>query len=149
MWNKTSNAGATIQNALDYAMSVNATGPEVSQAAELYPNVAAVASVYGDPQAKYTSFLAKAEGAAYVKDASFFWNQPLDDRGYDEIASPPSKTKTLAEQSTASTAPHGKSTVGTRPENAAFRLGFESWRAWGMLYGACVIVMVASFVDFL
>lgn len=136
-------------------MTIPATGPDASYVAELYPNIAAVASKYGDPDNKYASFLAKAEGDAYVKDANFFWNQPLSDSGFAKEGSTstmkaPAATGSSGKgASSTSQAPHEKSTVGTKQENAAFSLGLSSWRAWGMLYGVCMLVMAASFVEFL
>ena len=126
-------------------MTMPATGLDTDYVAELYPNVAAVASVYGDPAGKYTNFLANAEGVGYVQDANFLWNQPLSDHGYSQSAA----ANGSPSASTTSGAPNGKSTVGTRPENMAFRIELASWRAWGMLYGTCILVMVVSLVDFL
>lgn len=143
-WNKTTTAGATIQSALDYAMTLAPGSSETAYAAELYPNIAAVAAKYGDPDGKYAAFLAKAEGSAYVADANFYWNQPFSDSGFDVTKS----TSSSAGSGTAtSSAAHVKSTVGTKQENFALRIGFASWRAWGMLYGACTVVMAVSFVE--
>ena len=142
-WNKTTTAGATIQSALDYAMTLAPGSSETAYAAELYPNIAAVAAKYGDPDGKYAAFLAKAEGSAYVADANFYWNQPFSDSGFDTTSA------SSASGSATSTAAQGKSTVGTKQESPALRVGLASWRAWGMLYGACAIVMAASFVEFL
>ena len=47
---------------------------------ELYPPVAAVASIYGDPDGKYAAFLANGENT-YPDDPYFLWNQPLSDSG--------------------------------------------------------------------
>jgi hypothetical protein len=49
---------------------------ETNVTAEIYPNVAAVAATYGDPQGKYAKFL-NASGFPYADDASFLWDQPL------------------------------------------------------------------------
>jgi hypothetical protein len=76
-WDLKTQAGATIQNALDFALTTSA-GSEA--AAELYPNVAAVGAVYGDPSGKYAAFL-KSKDDAYVGEAYFLWNQPLSDSG--------------------------------------------------------------------
>ena len=43
---------------------------------ELYPNVAAVASVYGDPTGKYLAFLKKGK-AAFMSEPYILWNQPF------------------------------------------------------------------------
>lgn len=59
-WNITTSQGATIQTALDYAMTIDASSSnETLYANELYPNVAAVATIYGDPSGKYAKYLAK------------------------------------------------------------------------------------------
>lgn len=143
-WNKTTNEGATIQTALDYAMTVAPGSSETAYAAELYPNIAAVAAKYGDPDGKYAAFLAKAEGNAYVEDANFYWNQPFSDSGFDVAGATASNSGTAT-----SSAASGKSTVGTKQENFALSIGFVPWRAWGMLYGGCAVVMVTSFAEFL
>jgi hypothetical protein len=45
---------------------------------ELYPSVATVGAVYGDPDKKYASFL-KAGDNTYPAEPYFLWNQPLSD----------------------------------------------------------------------
>ncbi|KAJ7500651.1 chondroitin AC/alginate lyase [Mycena galericulata] len=83
-WNTTTH-GATIQTALDFLMTVNAAvTQETNVTAELYPNVAAIASAYGDPTGKYVGFL-NASGFPYADDATFLWDQPL--AGGDSAAS--------------------------------------------------------------
>jgi hypothetical protein len=52
------------------------TNGEDAIKAEIYPNVAAIASVYGDPNGKYVKFLS-ATGFPYADDATFLWDQPL------------------------------------------------------------------------
>lgn len=76
-WNMTTNAGATIQTALDWAMmfSPNTTN-EQAYASELYPSVAAVASTYGDPDGKYQAYLQSKE-PKYASEPFFLWDQPL------------------------------------------------------------------------
>ena len=44
--------------------------------AEIYPNVAAIASVYGDPDGKYGKFL-NSSGFPYADEPTFLWDQPL------------------------------------------------------------------------
>jgi hypothetical protein len=57
-WNLTNKQGGTIQKATDYAMTKNAsTSGEPGAASELFPVVAAVAAVYGDPSGKYKQYL--------------------------------------------------------------------------------------------
>ena len=74
----TSNSGGTIQKALDFAIK---TDPGKETADELYPNVAAVGAIYGDPNGTYAGFLADAE-EAYPAEPYFLWNQPLSDNGW-------------------------------------------------------------------
>lgn len=80
MWNKTTNEGATIKDALDFAMTISAsTSKEGDYASELYPNIAAVASVYGDPDGKYATFLSQAE-PQFVQEPHYLWNQPFAEK---------------------------------------------------------------------
>ena len=152
MWNKTTGQGVTIKNAADYAMTVPAGSVESSNVAELYPDVAAVASQYGDSDNKYAMWLSSQEHSAYILDANFFWNQPLTDFGFLRGYRPPKagiQFSSSAGPSATGSAPHVKSTVGTVPDSGAFSTVSSGWRAWGMLYGACTIVMVVSFTEFL
>ncbi|KAL0945911.1 hypothetical protein HGRIS_012194 [Hohenbuehelia grisea] len=80
-------AGSTIQTALDFAIETSAsTSDEDSYAAELYPNVAAVAAEYGDDSGKYANYLKEKE-PEYPAEAWFLWNQPLSDSGLSASAS--------------------------------------------------------------
>ncbi|KAI0342368.1 chondroitin AC/alginate lyase [Trametopsis cervina] len=137
-WNKTTTAGTTIQSACDYAMTLPAGSEDPT---ELYPDIAAVASQYGDPNNKYRDFLVNATQSGYVADASFFWDQPFSDNGF---AAALTKNDTIVSSGGGSSpstgGTQGKSTSGVDP---------RSWRAWGMLYSACGIVMVASLFEFL
>ncbi len=56
-------------------ISANSSG-ESSYSADLYPNIAAVASVYGDEDGRYASFLNAAD-PGYAEQPYFLWNQPL------------------------------------------------------------------------
>ncbi|KAF7331536.1 Chondroitin AC/alginate lyase [Mycena kentingensis (nom. inval.)] len=84
VWNTSSMAsGATIQAALDFTMGVDPSKDQpdgydslAQVTAEIYPNVAAVASTYGDPDGKYLKFL-KESGFPYADDPFFVWEQPL------------------------------------------------------------------------
>ncbi|KAJ6464043.1 hypothetical protein C8R45DRAFT_1175350, partial [Mycena sanguinolenta] len=59
-WNITAKYGATIQDALDMVMALDPnTSGEGDAIAEIYPNIAAVASKDGDPDRKYVAFLQK------------------------------------------------------------------------------------------
>ncbi|KAK7042722.1 chondroitin AC/alginate lyase [Favolaschia claudopus] len=75
-WNATAD-GATIQTTVDLLMTTNpsATG-EADIQREIYPNVAAVASIYGDPSGKYVGYLNKT-GFPYADEPTFLWSQPL------------------------------------------------------------------------
>jgi len=139
-WNKTTTDGGNIKAACDYAMTIPAGSEDP---AELYPDIAAVASQYGDTDNKYTNFLANATGNGYVIDASFFWDQPLYDHGFAAALISSSNTSTGSGPSTTSGVKqtHSAATAATS--------GIHFWRVWGMLYGACMIVMATSFTEFL
>jgi len=77
IWNRTTAKGATPHNALDFAMTFSAADSnEASYAPELYPSIAAVAAIYGDPDNKYSEFLRNAD-VSYWQQPYFLWNQPL------------------------------------------------------------------------
>lgn len=61
----------------------DADGPLV----ELYPPIAATASIYGDPNGKYAAFLANGE-KTYPYEPYFLWNQPLSDSGSHKTGEP-------------------------------------------------------------
>jgi hypothetical protein len=114
-------------------------------ATELYPPVMAVASTYGDSENKYRDFLVKGSGSGYVSDASFFWNQPMSDNGF---AASLSQNSTSGSPSGSGSSNQSK---GGQNQSSAVVSHFgdlRSWRTWGLLYGACGLVMVASFADF-
>ncbi|KAF8643337.1 hypothetical protein AX16_009066 [Volvariella volvacea WC 439] len=80
IWLKPTDGGSNIQTALDFAMQFSASDSgEDNYAAELYPNVGAVASIYGDPEGKYVAYLRSVE-PGYGDEAWFLWNQPLEGR---------------------------------------------------------------------
>jgi len=85
-WDTRTKSGATIANALDYAMTKE-PGAEIRYSGELYPNVAAVAAVYGDPGGRYAAFL-KSKDARYPLEAYFLWDQPLSDSGLSSSLTP-------------------------------------------------------------
>lgn len=60
--------------------------PGSETASELYQPIQAVAATYGDADGKYASWLNTKSEGAYVKDAAFFWNQPLGDSGVQQLA---------------------------------------------------------------
>ncbi|KAJ7218239.1 alginate lyase-domain-containing protein [Mycena haematopus] len=94
-WNTTSH-GATIQTAVDFLMTTNPSATqEANVTAEIYPNVAAVAATYGDPQGKYVQFLS-ASGFPYADDASFLWDQPLAGPGVSSNSTSTSNSNSTA-----------------------------------------------------
>ncbi|CAK5283568.1 unnamed protein product [Mycena citricolor] len=104
-WNTTAQGGATIQSAVNFLMTTNPNATnENNVTAELYPNIAAVASVYGDPTGKYVGFL-KSTGFPYTDDADFLWDQPL------------AVSSSSSSNSGSKTAPSGMS--GSLPNEAA------------------------------
>ena len=133
----------TIQAAADYAMQQPA-GDET--ASEPYPDVAAVAAIYGDPGNKYANWLSSAENSTYVSDASFFWDQPLSDNGFAaSLTASPSATG-------AGAANTGTSTVGTKQNGAVGMrvwLSGAEWTRWLLFYGASSFVLAASLVEFI
>ncbi|KAJ2919685.1 hypothetical protein MD484_g629, partial [Candolleomyces efflorescens] len=77
VWNRTSSSGAGIKAALDHAMKFSARdSDEADYAAELYPNIAAVGSIYGDADGAYVAYLKRAEPSFSVQPY-FLWNQPF------------------------------------------------------------------------
>lgn len=76
VWNWKTREGATIHTALNYAMTIspNLTN-ESSHIAELFPDVAAVAAVYGDESGRYADFL-RLGAPQYTKQPYYFWYQP-------------------------------------------------------------------------
>ncbi|KAG8703483.1 hypothetical protein FRC08_002814 [Ceratobasidium sp. 394] len=77
-WNAKAASGAGIQAAANYAMGFT-PGPGEA-ASELFPQIAAVAVKFGDPDGKYAAFLASKD-AQYPVRLWFFWDQPLSDSG--------------------------------------------------------------------
>ncbi|KAJ7060327.1 chondroitin AC/alginate lyase [Mycena amicta] len=82
-WSTTAQ-GATIQTALNFLMTTDpsATG-EANTAAEIYPNVAAVAAAYGDPAGKYVGYFNRTGFEAYVDEPTFLWAHTLALAGGD------------------------------------------------------------------
>ncbi|KAG9113181.1 hypothetical protein FRC07_007810 [Ceratobasidium sp. 392] len=80
-WNLPTKAGTTIKDACNYAMNFTADqSNEQGYDAELYPNVAAVAAIYGDPDGKYAQWLAGRD-QSYPGQPYFLWDQPLSNSG--------------------------------------------------------------------
>ncbi|GJJ06835.1 hypothetical protein Clacol_001031, partial [Clathrus columnatus] len=76
VWNWRTKQGATIQMALDYAMNIS---PELTNETthidEIFPDVAAIAAVYGDSSNRYMDFL-RFKAPEYTKQPYYFWYQP-------------------------------------------------------------------------
>lgn len=70
-WTTKSKYGATIQNALDYTMSLD---PKEEDVSDIFPHVAAVAAAYGDPSGKYKSFL-QSKDSNYKSEPFWFYDQ--------------------------------------------------------------------------
>jgi hypothetical protein len=72
-WNTKSKEGGTIQTATDFLMNLDPNGKPTSS---LMPNIATIASVYGDKNGKYASYL-KQHYSQYASQPFFLWDQPL------------------------------------------------------------------------
>ncbi|CAE6405612.1 unnamed protein product [Rhizoctonia solani] len=80
-WQLKTQEGATIQDACDYAMTFTASqSNETAYDPELYPNVAAVAAIYGDADGKYSKWLASRD-TNFPSQPYFLWDQPLSNAG--------------------------------------------------------------------
>jgi len=80
-WDLKSTEGATIKSALDYAIQPQFSPiPGQEFASELFPQVASVAAVYGDPEGKYAAYLL-GQDSSYINRNWYFWDQPLGDSG--------------------------------------------------------------------
>ncbi|KZP34707.1 chondroitin AC/alginate lyase [Athelia psychrophila] len=75
-WNFTTAGGATIKMAADFAMAQNLTEVGDGPLYELYPSLATVAAVYGDPGGTYAAFLAAGD-SNYRQSAYYLWDQEL------------------------------------------------------------------------
>ncbi|KAI0070852.1 hypothetical protein K474DRAFT_1631279 [Panus rudis PR-1116 ss-1] len=73
LWDTESRYGATIQTALDYAMSLD-LADEPEAVSDLMPHVASVAAAYGDPSGKYKEFMQRHQGD-YQSEPWWFYDQ--------------------------------------------------------------------------
>ncbi|KAI0696542.1 chondroitin AC/alginate lyase [Cytidiella melzeri] len=143
VWSKPASSGATISSALTFAMSTEAT--DDTEAQELYPIVAAVASRLGDPETKYVEYLSQKDGGRFVTDPTFFWSQPLSDRGYVALMNRTGSASSAASGATATTRKTGgKSSGGNVSSNggvygAVVGLG----NVLAMVVGAALVVSSA------
>ncbi|THH06681.1 hypothetical protein EW146_g9539 [Bondarzewia mesenterica] len=125
-WNYTTTKGGTILAALDFAMTVP---PKSEVADELYPIVAAIAAVYGDPEGKYVGLLNGAE-KGYAAEPYFLWDQPLSDSGY---------VTAVLKNDSASGSGSSSSSSGSK----GLKSGARTLRAEGMmsmLFGAAYLI---------
>jgi hypothetical protein len=109
-WNRTTKSGAGIQQAANYAMTLNATGEE-NYVQELFPPLAAVASVYGDPDGKYAAFL-KSKDANYPGSGYYLLAQGLSDSGLVQPTSSSTGGTSAPTQGSANTGTNGAASVG-------------------------------------
>jgi hypothetical protein len=95
-WNTSTTKGGNIQKACDFLMTVtlNTTDGD-GPIDEPYSSIVAVGSKYGDPNGKYSSFLANAD-PQYPAQPYFLWNQPFSDSGLPAAMSGPSTQKSDA-----------------------------------------------------
>lgn len=63
--------GATIKTALDFVM---AKGPGKEDISDIFPHVAAIAAVYGDPGGKYMAYLKKND-PHYLSAPYYYYDQ--------------------------------------------------------------------------
>lgn len=70
-WIAKSKYGATIQNAVDFAMAQDPKSEDVS---DIFPHVASAAAAYGDPTGKYKKFLS-SKSRDYQSQAFYFYDQ--------------------------------------------------------------------------
>ncbi|KAK7053003.1 hypothetical protein VNI00_004324 [Paramarasmius palmivorus] len=77
VWTRPTSKNGTIQKALDFSLTLDAEDTnETENASDLFPCVAAIGSVFGDPKGKYEAFLRKFN-PEYATAPHFFWNQPF------------------------------------------------------------------------
>jgi hypothetical protein len=75
--------------------------PSFKEAAgELYPNIADIAAIYGDPNGTYSGFLYSRQ-PTYAQNPYFLWDQPFTDSGLmasrnisGNVTAPPTPTDT-------------------------------------------------------
>jgi hypothetical protein len=103
-WNTTTSAGSTIKTALDYAMQFNVTASGDGPTEELFPDMAAVAAVYGDPGNQYADYM-KNRNENYPGEPYFLFNQPLSDNGLP-AATPDATGPAVTPTSSSSTRSH-------------------------------------------
>ncbi|KAF8152909.1 chondroitin AC/alginate lyase [Crassisporium funariophilum] len=107
VWEKRTNSGATIKTALDFAMTIpSSASKEEKYVQELYPNIAAVAAVYGDADGKYLTFL-KTAYPDFMKEPFILWNQPWAEGEKSGMVSASTKPTTNPQVDKTSDSPPG------------------------------------------
>ncbi|TFK52748.1 chondroitin AC/alginate lyase [Heliocybe sulcata] len=134
-WTLPTSAGSTIQTAADHAMSLSAASEQES---ELYPVVAAVGAVYGDPDNKYAGYLKQRE-YNYAIQPYFLWNQPLSDSGYTRTTG--GKASASATTTTHKSGATHKSSASDTSGDVALTHGRTVFQA-----GIVAILAVSAFV---
>lgn len=146
-WNRTTASGAGMQTAADYAMNTpmsiqgdddddNQDGESAATELELLHPLAAVASIYGDPDGKYAAFLASKD-PQYPSRAYYLLTPGLSDSGLSQttttttaVASSTSSTAqatgVAVSNGTAAATSHGVLTVDTRSLVMGLTLGAVS-----------------------
>ncbi|PPQ86141.1 hypothetical protein CVT25_003091 [Psilocybe cyanescens] len=137
VWNKTTTAGATIKTALDFAMTIPATtSGEANYVEELYPNIAAVASVYGDADGKLLSFLKKGD-PKFIAQPYMLWNQPFAE--LETSGLPPTNTaKAHAAPSTS------KSKSSVTPDATSDATGLRVGSGWLVTVVTCTLALAVN-----
>ncbi|CAE7181175.1 unnamed protein product [Rhizoctonia solani] len=113
-WQLKTKNGTTIQDACNYAMTFTATqSGGTGYDAELYPNVVAVATIYGDTDDKYSKWLASRD-TSFPGQPSFLWNQPLSNAG---LSGAPSSSSNYSTPNTIGGSSGSSNYVGNRVES--------------------------------
>lgn len=112
---------------------------ENNYANELYPSIAAIASVYGDPDLKYATFLGQRD-TQYAQEAYFLWNQPLT--GGEKASA---VVATMASKGSAPS-PTGARPAATKDLNNASNSVTSSSVSWIQLIVTSVVLLAVPFI---
>jgi len=103
---------------------------EANSEEEIYPNIAAVASTYGDSDGKYLSFMKKAD-PDFISQPYILWNQPWAE-GEGVVASASSTKKAQATPTTKASS--GSAQGDQNSSNAALsRTNSLQWLTFAMV----------------
>ncbi|KAG8714704.1 hypothetical protein FRC09_017342 [Ceratobasidium sp. 395] len=130
-FNRTSKSGAGIVQACDYAMGIPPTGEE-DYTLELFPPLAMVASVFGDPDGKYAAWL-KSKDVTYPSNAWYMLSSGLSDSGLVQ----PSPTASAGSPDAT-----GGSGSGSGSNNGAVGLGASGLVGAVVALGAVLFSMI-------